>query len=419
MTGKYLFSLIMFMFLVLGYPRPGDARIYIDITSPGVRQFPIAVYDIESAGDGKKLTDVIRDDLDFTGLFHLTSPAAFIEDKEDDFNRANWVPLGVEAVVKGSITKTDKLHVEIKFYDVIESSVIFFKHYSADIGMIETLGHTIADDIYAALTGRNGIFRSKISFVADKGDRKDLLIMDYDGRRAQRLGFSKPLMLAPHWDRDHNRIVISVMEDRVWGIYMVDLKKMNTKRIFTAEGINIAGDFSPDGKSFVFSSSINGSPNIYLFDLQSGLTRKVTSSFWIDISPTFSPDGKEIAFVSNKSGNPNVYIMDLNGYNIRRVTYEGTYNTSPSWSPNGDLIAFAGMVNNRNNIFTIKPDGTGLRQLTFDGNNEDPAFSPDGMFIAFTSDRSGKKGVYIMRADGENQKKVSPDGYRAFGPEWY
>lgn len=419
MTRKHLVSLMLFIALALGLSTPADARIYIDIDSPGVRQFPLALYDIEREGQGKKLTNVIREDLLFTGLFHLTNPAAFIEDKDEDFSRGNWVPLGVEAVLKGFITVTDKAHVEIKFYDVIDSSVIFFKHYSAEAGMIETLGHTIADDIYSALTGREGIFRSKISFIADKGNRKDLLVMDYDGRRVQRLGFSKPLMLSPHWDREHNRIVISVMEDNIWGIYLIDLKKMKSNRIFTAEGINIAGDFSPDGKSFVFSSSINGSPNIYLFDLQTGLTRKVTSSYWIDISPTFSPDGREIAFVSNKSGNPHVYIMDLKGYNIRRVTFEGKYNTSPSWSPRGDLIAFAGMINSTNHVFTIKPDGTDLRQLTFEGNNEDPAFSPDGMFIAFTSDRTGKKGVYIMRSDGENQKKVSPDGYRAFGPEWY
>jgi len=419
MIKRYGILLITFLAFVLTSVPQAEARIYVDISSPGMQQFPIALYDFAPDGEGKKVTDIIRNDLDFTGLFHFTDPAAFIEAKEDDFMRSDWIPLGVEAVLKGVLTKTDKLHVEVKFYDAIDASVIFFKHYSADIGMEETLAHTISDDIYSALTGQRGIFRTKISFVADEGAKKDLLVMDYDGKRVQRLGFSKPLMLAPHWAKDSNRIVISVMEKSVWGIYLIDLAKMKSDRIFTAEGVNIAGDFSPDGRSFVFSSSRNGSPNIYIFDLQTGLTRKVTQSFWIDISPSFSPDGEEIAFVSNKSGNPHIYIMDINGYNIRRVTFEGKYNTSPSWSPTGEIVAYSGMINGTNQIFTIRTDGSDMRQLTFNGNNEDPAFSPDGRFIAFTSDRTGMKGVYIMRTDGENQKKVSPNKYRAFGPEWY
>ncbi|MGE5893665.1 MAG: DPP IV N-terminal domain-containing protein [bacterium] len=400
-------------------PPEAMAKIYVDISSPVFRQFPIALYDFSEDRTGKEISKIIQADLEFTGLIYFINKDAFLEAKTDDFNRKNWMPLGVDAVLKGDLKITDKLEVTIRFYDVVESSVILFKKYTTEKGMVESIAHTVSEDVYFALTGQKGIFRSKLSYIADRGNTKELMVMDYDGRRPQSLGFSRPLMLAPHWSKDRSKIVVSVMEDTQWSIYLIDLKNVKSSRIFSAEGVNITGDFSVKGDTFVFSSSQGGSPNIYLFDLKTGRAQGVNKSIWIEISPALSPDGKEVAFVSNRSGSPQVYIMDINGYNIRRITFSGTYNTSPSWSPAGDLIVFSGLVNGANQVFTVKPDGTDQRQLTNSGNNEDPVFSPDGRYIAFTSDRSGKKAIHTMRADGENQKKISPEGSRAFGPDWY
>lgn len=400
-------------------PVGAAARVYVDVTSPAFRQFPIAMYDFSSDQAGREMTKIVQDDLEFTGLFHFFNKSAFVEDKADEFDRRNWTPLGVDAVLKGDLRVTDKLQVTLKFYDVVDSSVIFFKQFTAEKNMLETLAHTIADEVYAALTGQKGIFRSRISFVVDKGKSRELMDMDYDGRRAKSLGFSKAFMRTPRWSADRTKVVVAAMEKSRWSAFLIDFKSRKSYKVISSDGVIVTGNFSPSANAFVYSSSQKGSPNIYLYDLKTRRERRLSSSIWIDVSPSFSPDGSMIAFVSNKSGTPQVYIIDANGYNTRRVTFSGSYNTSPAWSPRGDLIAFSGMVGGRHQIFTVNPGGTEMQQLTDEGNNEEPVFSPDGRYIAFTSDRSGQKAVYIMRIDGGGQKKVSPPRQRAFGPDWY
>ncbi|GBE00518.1 translocation protein TolB [bacterium BMS3Abin07] len=409
---------ILVFFIVICLGHEAYAKIYIDIDSPALRQFPMALYDFGEDKIGQELTGIVRNDLEFTRLFYFVRKEAFIEEKGDDFNPADWSPIGVEAVLKGDITVTDKINVVVRLYDVVETKIILYKQYISAKPALRSLAHRISNDIYYALTGRKGIFNTKIAFVSKGSKIKELVMMDFDGARLHKTGFRKSMMLALHASADGSSLIISASGGRQWSIYLLNFTKGSVRRIFSSKGINIAGDFFSGGKSFVFSSSKDGSPDIYVFDIASGRSRRLTSSYWIDISPSLSPDDRSIAFVSDRSGNPNIYTMSINGDNVQRVTFEDKYNTSPSWSPAGDLIAYSGLVKGKNQIFTVKPDATNARQLTDSGNNEEPDFSPDGRFITFTSDRDGYKAIYIMTTGGENQRRVSPHGYRAFGPEW-
>jgi TolB protein len=395
-----------------------EAKVYIDIDSPALRQFPMALYDFGDDKIGRELTAIVKDDLSFTTLFYFINKVAFIEDKGDDFNPANWTPIGAEAVLKGDITVTEKINVVVRLYDVVETRIIIYKQYSSNKSGLRSLAHKISNDIYLALTGRKGIFGTKIAFVSMEEKMKEMVLMDYDGGRVKRTKFRKEMMLSPHSSDDGSKLIISASNGRQWTIYLVDFNNVNSKKIFESRGVNIAGDFFKGSDSFIFSSSKAGSPDIYVYDLNSSKVRRITSNYWINISPTLSPDGKSVAYVSDKSGNPHIYIMNIDGYDAQRITFEGTYNTSPSWSPSGDLIAYSGMIGGKNQIFTVKPDGSDISQLTDWGNNEDPSFSPDGRFITFTSDRNGHKAIYIMTTGGENQKRISSKGYGAFGPEW-
>jgi TolB protein len=395
---------------------PIAAKVYIDITSPAMKKLPIAIYDFGGLS-GKEISDIIKEDLEFTGFFTYIDRAAYIEGVSQSFNPNNWTPLGVETVVKGTIKEGKELILPVSLFDVIEAKEIFKKEYKAGKELIRPLGHTIASDIYKALTGETGIFRSRIAFVAEMGGTKDIYIMDWDGKRSSKLGLKENLILSPHWSRDGANIIYSAERNRQWGIYLVNFSNRKVKKVFSSRGTNIAGDLSPDGNEFIFSSSKNGSVDLYTMSLRNNVVNKLTSSRSIEVSPTISPDGNHIAFVSDRGGSPQIYIMQRGGSDIRRISFEGSYNTSPNWSPRGDKIVFSGR-RNTNQIFIVNPDGTGLTQLTTQGNNEDPSFSPDGRFITFTSDRDGVKGVYIMRSNGEAQKRITPRKMRAFYPRW-
>ncbi|MDI6801603.1 MAG: Tol-Pal system beta propeller repeat protein TolB [Thermodesulfovibrionales bacterium] len=390
-------------------------KVYIDITSPGIKKLPIAV---QNFTDGKEISDIVKDDLTFTGLFECIEDAAQIESPEQPFNINNWKGLGVELVAKGKVKKDKDLIVTVFIYDVSEGREIMRKEYTAAAELLRSVSHSIANDIYKILTGHQGIFKTKIAFVGENGGKKEIQLMDLDGHRMYSLGITGGILLTPRWSTDGAKLLYSAERTRIWAVYLFDLNTLKEKNASMLKGLNISGNFFPNNKEFVFTASKNGKSNIYISDIVSMKSRELISSPWIDISPSVSPDGNHVLFVSNRSGSPQIYIADKDGEGIKRLTFDGSYNTSPVWSPKGDRIAFVRMIGGKNQIFIMKPDGRDITQLTNRGSNEEPSFSPDGRYIAFTSDRNGTKGIYLMRLNGEGQTLITPKGFKATSPGW-
>ncbi len=416
-TGRIILIVFALLTFHLSLLTASEAKVYIDITSPAAMKVPVAIFDLPGIS-GKEISGVLRDDLVFTGLFTYVDKAAYVESLSQPFNPANWRPLGVETVVKGTGSEGKNLTGSVRLYDVTDGKEVLNKEYQSERSLVRPLAHTIANDIYRALTGQKGVFRTRIMFVGERAGAKDLYLADWDGHRSRKLGLKASIILSPHWSFDGNKAVYSSERGRQWGIYLLDFQRMTEKRIFVSRGTNLAGDFLPNKNAFVFSSSKEGTPDLFTYNIDNGSLNRITSSYGIDVSPAVSPDGKFIAFVSDRGGSPQIYVMRSDGSEARRVTFEGNYNTSPVWSPAGDRIAFSGRRGGKNQICIVKPDGSGLVQLTESGNNEDPSFSPDGRYLVFASDRDRTKGVYIMRANGESQMRVTPKDLKAFGPRW-
>jgi TolB protein len=410
-------GLVILSFCIFCFPFfAAEAKVYIDIASPAFTRLPIAIPEF-TGPVGREITEIIRSDLDFTGLFAILDKSVTVESPSQPFNPKNWTPLGVEAVVKGSTNESKELVVVVSCYDVIEGREIFRKEYKAEKHLRRPLAHSIANDIYYSLTGEAGIFRSRIAYVAEEKGEKALYLMDWDGNRVTRTGLNAHILISPRWSRDGTKIAYSAEKNRQWGIYVLNFSSMKAEKVYSSQGTNIAADFTPDGREIVFSSSREGTPDLYSLHLKDNRLKKLTSSYGIDVSPAVAPDSRAIAFVSDRGGSPQIYVMRPDGTDVRRITFEGSYNTSPCWSPNGDKIIFSGR-RGTNQVFMMNPDGSGLTQLTSQGNNEDPSFSPDGRYITFSSDREGGKGIYIMRANGENQKRITPRNLRAYAPRW-
>jgi TolB protein len=389
------------------------AKVYLDVTSPGMRKLPIAVQEFIG---GKEISDIIAEDLNFTGLFQCVEAAAHMERPDQAFNPGSWRGTGVELVVKGRVQSP--LKVTVSAYDVTEGREVLAKEYTGSKELLRPLAHAIANDLYRLLTGEQGIFRSRLAFVSEKSGRKELALSDWDGQRAYGSAITAGILLTPRWSTDGGRLLYSAERQREWGIYLIDLKTMKERNIVLLKGLNLSGNFFPGDREFVFTSTREGNSDIYVADTGTLKGTKLISSPWIDVSPSVSPDGRQVLFVSNRSGSPQIYLCDRHGDNVRRLTFQGSYNTSPVWSPKGDRIAFSGLAGGKHQIFVMKLDGTSLVQLTDRGNNEEPTFSPDGRYIAFTSDRDGTKGIYLTRIDGDGQRRVSPRGVRATSPSW-
>jgi TolB protein len=418
MKNKILSVALFILAALIPFSAIAAEKVYIDITSPGVKRLPIAIQPFTGA---REVSEIIKSDMAFTGLFDCIDDAAHIEKNDQPFNPLSWKGLGVEMVIKGSITSSEgsSKEITVRAFDVTEGKETLRKEYTASRDMMRQMAHMISNDIYKVLTGQNGIFRSKIAFVMERKGSKQLYLMDFDGERMKPLGPSGGIMLAPRWSPDGAKLIYSSEKKRKWGIYIYDFNSgMEINTNIPLSGLSIAGNFFPDSRRFLYSSSREGNANIAVGNIGGTTPRRLMATPWIDVSPAVSPDGNSILFVSNRTGAPHLYISDAHGYSARRITFEGNYNTSPGWSPTGDMIVYASMINGRNQIFTIKPDGTGVTQLTKDGNNEDPSFSPDGRYIVFSSTRGGSKGIFVIRANGEGMRRITPRGFRAASPAW-
>ncbi|MCX8026803.1 MAG: Tol-Pal system beta propeller repeat protein TolB [Thermodesulfovibrionales bacterium] len=392
------------------------SKVYIDVNAPNLVPLPIAIQPFTNANE---ITSIVINDLNFTGIFKCINEDAQVERNEQPFNPNSWIPLGVVLVVKGHLKTTgDTITLTIQAFDVLEKRAIFLKEYSASKNLIRPLAHSVSNDIYRILTGQNGIFRTRLAYVVERTNSREIFISDYDGYRANSTGIQASIILKPRWSSNGKLLIYSAVKNLNWDIYLLNLDDMTEKRFSSPKGLNITGNFFHDNNSFLFSSSKDGKSNIYKGEISSSRYHSLIVSPWIDVSPSISPDGKTIAFVSNRSGSPQIYLANADGSNIRRLTFEGSYNTSPSWSPQGDKIVFTRMINGKQQIVVMKVDGSSQQILTDKGNNEDPSFSPDGRFIVFSSDREGVSSIFIMRENGDGQTRVSPRGFKAYSPSW-
>ena len=415
---KIIPTFAVFIILAALFIEPCSAdKIYIDITSSGIKKLPIAIQPFVGA---KEVSDIVKADMTFTGLFDCLDDAAQIERPDQPFNTQSWRGLGVEMVVKGVATRStaQSLDVTVSAYDVAEGREVLRKEYTAKPDLMRLLAHAVSNDIYKILTGQQGIFKTKIAFIAQKAGLKELYMMDWDGERMYPVGIKGGIILAPRWSRDGSKLIYSAEKNRKWGIYQLDMNTMRELSTIRLSGVSIVGNFFPDNRRFAFSTARDGHSDISIGDIGGSGSRKIIATPWIDVSPSVSPDGSTIVFVSNRSGSPQLYMSDREGFNVHRLTFQGNYNTSPQWSPTGDKIVYASMIGGKNQIFTVKPDGSAATQLTDAGNNEDPCFSPDGRYIAFTSNRQGPPGIFVIRANGEGLKRLTPKGFRAASPGW-
>jgi len=391
-------NLKFFIFILL-LVTDSYAKVYIDITSPALRKLPISFS--FSGEKAEEITAIIKNDLEFTGLFLPLEPD---------------IP-GTEIAVKIDVRDSGEMLIaDVSMVDLIENKEILRKNYEAERNILRALSHTISNDIFKAITGQDGIFRTRIAYLMEASGKKGLHLMDWDGYN-QQLMVSKGLTFSHSWSRDGEYLLYSSERDRRWSIYSLNLRNHTETVLLSSRGLNLVGGVSLQG-NVLFSSSMDGSPEIYVMNIDGSNPEKLTKSMGIDVSPVFSPLGQEIAFVSDRGGSPQIYIMNPDGSGIRRITFEGNYNTSPAWSPDGKWIAYVGRKDGNNQIFILNLESLELRQLTDKGNNESPTFSPDGMFIAFDSDRDGTKGIYVMRVNGEGQRRITPEGVKAMIPRW-
>ena len=243
-----------------------------------------------------------------------------------------------------------------------------------------------------------------------------------------------------------------------------------------------AGDFSPDGKNFVYSPLFRDfrawkryeggwAQDLYIFYPGTNETKQVTDHRRTDRDPMWI--GDNIYFASDRDGKLNLYRYDINSGKTEQVTKERAWDVRwpssdgkgqivyelngelhvlnvksgkatklsilapddgihkrPSrvpaaklvedfeLSPKGERVLFVA----RGDVFTAPVEKGPTRNLTRSSGAHDKwaRWSPDGKKIAYVSDATGEDELYLISQDwtGKPEQLTSDGKVMRYAPEW-
>ena len=422
--------------LVLGAFVDGGAEEYqyINIKSPSLRKIPLAVPEfttlvpsVPARDAAGKSAALFRENIAFSGYFKILglegeTPLPVLKGvvaTEIDFSA--WREVGAELLVTAGVVVTGdgKMAFECRLFDVFKESLVVGKRYRSKVGDERRVVRRFCSEVVYAITGRRGLYESRIAFVSSNGGTKEIFTCDFDGTEVRQETRDGSIALSPAWSPDGKWMAYTSYKQGNPDLFIRNLREQRGV-VVSKPGINVTPAWIPGSFKLAATFSHEGDQDIYMLTGHGKLIKKLTHSWGIDVSPSFSPDGKQMAFVSRRSGTPQIHILDLESEKVRRLTYAGRYNTSPSWSPDGTRIAYVAMKKGEGiNIHVIGVDGSGDMQLTrHAGDNEEPSWSSDGSLIAFTSNREGTSKIYVMTAYGTDQRRLVSMAGEQFNPKW-
>jgi TolB protein len=442
----------MFRIIILGIFFSALARaegvININIDAPEFRPMAVAVPDFTVEGGDSNIARSaaaeLRRILEFCGLFRVLNTAAFnhistadiAKDGETKLNPSAWKQVGVETLITG-VLKADPTGpiLELRAFDITKGKEIAGKRYTNAVNYTLSV-RKFGDRILKALTGKPGIFTTKIVFVGrkKKGDSKQIYISDFDGGNVEQITTKSTPHLSPSWGPDGKSIVYTSFETGDPNVFLYDLASRQSRMIAGEQGLDSGAQFEPNGKYMAYSHAIKGETDLFLKSINAGKSLDFVRGTGLDVDAVFSPDGKYLAWVSGRFGTPHIFRGDLKWsggvpsvVRDERLTFAGWYNATPAWSHDSEKIAFASYDKeiNRFDLFMMNPDGRKMERLTLrSGDNESPSFSPNSQLIMFhssrqgTADIKGPASIYVMYRDGSNQRRLSIPLYEAQTPKW-
>jgi Tol biopolymer transport system component/cytosine/adenosine deaminase-related metal-dependent hydrolase len=212
-------------------------------------------------------------------------------------------------------------------------------------------------------------------------------VRDLDATRERRvLGIASPVA-----SPDGKRVAFRALN----AVWLLTIGDPVPRRLVSDGYFNSDPDFSPDGRSIVYSSDRAGDADLWVRDLASGEERRITGLPGAQTAPRFSPDGTRIAYCDQDGV---VWVLDLASGTPTQVTPTLFMPGRPTWSPDGRTLALAAVKpysrrfrEGTSQVLTVDL-GTGALTYTepmphasiATRGDDGPVWSPDGRYLAFT-----------------------------------
>ncbi len=436
---NYLFIFIVAMFCgILFKPHNASAKVYINIYQASIKKIRIAVPDFKNLTKYKqhsslasKLAHVVRHDLSVIGYFHIVNPLSYLENPQDahliasKIKYSDWTVLNTEYLINGSY-KVKGGHITLKanLISIYSQKLLFSEVLEGSLSKDRYLANKFADAVLKFLTGKKGPFTTKVFFVGEKNNVKNIFEMDFGGHRVKRITDNNSINIFPYPSPDGKKIAYISFKDGDPAVFIKNLITGRTTKLDLPGPADFVS-WSPNGKKLALALTPGHyNTQIYTINADGKGLKRLTDTFGINTSPSFSPNGNRIVFVSNRGGGPQIYVMNSNGSDVHMISFNGSYyNTSPAWSPNGKKIVFTSFINGALQVCIINPDGSNERQLTDTPYGcHHPSWTRDSRIISFDTEFGGREEIYLMDTTASGimllMPHIFPEMQNYYNPAW-
>jgi len=300
----------------------------------------------------------------------------------------------------------------------------------------------------------------------------ELYLCKTDGTESRKLVTAPGVVDWPRWSPDGRTLRFTVTDSKTGANSLWQVQNDGTKLHELLPGWNnppaeCCGNWSPDGKFFVFQSSRKGKTNIWARREKQGLFRGpsdpvlLTSGGMNSFAPVVSQDGKQIFIISaiprgevvrfdatsrqflpylsgisaedldfSKDGHWVTYVAypegtlwrsKVDGSDRRQLTFPPMQTFLPRWSPDGRRIAFAGLApGQRWKVYAVSTEGGAPGQMTSGkGDEGDAGWSADGKSLVFGSMSflEGQPAIHLLDLT-TLQISTLPGSEGLFSPRW-
>lgn len=262
------------------------------------------------------------------------------------------------------------------------------------------------------------------------------------GELRQLTNHPKKSSTSPTWSPDGTKLAFATDREEKRQIYVIDPRGGEARKL-TAVEEGVGGfAWSPDGKSFAFTSTdaktdadkdrekkfgdfdVIGEgyrmSHLWVFDIGTEKARRLTSGTTFTVGQfSWSPAGTRIAFdhringAATSGATADISMVAVADGTVRPLVTQAGADTGPVWSPDGSTIAFESAMTKQfsflNNSIGVIPSGGGrIDNLTsaFDENPSIVRWTPAGLF--FTASNRTWAFLYSIDPATKAIKKYAP-----------
>ena len=304
----------------------------------------------------------------------------------------------------------------------------------------------------------------------------ELRIARSDGTEVRKLATLAGEPYFVRWSPDGSRARLTVVTGGVQSLWEARIDGDRAYPLLPGSNLSsyvCCGDWTPDGKYFVFQVSKNGATDVWALRENAGLFRRAERGpFQLTNGPLaarwpipsidgkrlfidgrqrvrneflrydlksgqfvpafrgisgrdleFSKDGKWVAYVS--APDLSLWRSAVDGSRRLQLASPLIHASMPHWSPDGKQIAFYGArAGNPDRIYLVSFEGGALKQITNGESGKagdiDPSWSPDGASIAFGCDDSVPASAASVHVVDLKTGRVSalPGSEGMWAPHW-